>query len=99
MTIAMLMKNTIKAARMRRGFDASSRSDGQHRHWQKYSGRHVRRAWLLFDRLGQHYARTSSTGQAVHGAVIDEFGKQIVAPDGTIDRRKLGGIVLRILLR
>jgi dephospho-CoA kinase len=34
-------------------------------------------------------------GQDVHRAVVDEFGLQIVASDGTIDRRKLGEIVFK----
>jgi dephospho-CoA kinase len=34
-------------------------------------------------------------GQAVHAAVVKEFGERILAPDGTIDRRILGGIVFR----
>src|SRR5262249_52043075 len=32
-------------------------------------------------------------GQAVHAAVVKEFGERILAADGTIDRRILGGIV------
>jgi dephospho-CoA kinase len=34
-------------------------------------------------------------GQAVHTAVVREFGKRILAPDGTIDRRVLGDIVFK----
>jgi dephospho-CoA kinase len=34
-------------------------------------------------------------GQSVHNAVVEEFGKRIVAPDGTIDRRVLGEIVFK----
>jgi dephospho-CoA kinase len=34
-------------------------------------------------------------GQAVHAAVVKEFGERILAPDETIDRRILGGIVFR----
>jgi dephospho-CoA kinase len=34
-------------------------------------------------------------GQNVHKAVVEQFGKQIVAPDGTIDRRILGDIVFK----
>ena len=32
-------------------------------------------------------------GEAVHAAVVGEFGNRILAPDGAIDRRILGGIV------
>jgi dephospho-CoA kinase len=56
----------------------------------------------MFVELGCHLIDSDSIthellqpGQAVHGAVIDEFGEQILAPDGTIDRRKLGGIVFK----
>ena len=34
-------------------------------------------------------------GQSVHKAVVEEFGKRIVAPDGTIDRKILGEIVFK----
>src|SRR5215467_12299747 len=34
-------------------------------------------------------------GQAVHDAVVREFGTQILAQDGTIDRRILGEIVFK----
>jgi dephospho-CoA kinase len=34
-------------------------------------------------------------GQTVHDAVVREFGKQILAHDGTIDRRILGEIVFK----
>jgi dephospho-CoA kinase len=34
-------------------------------------------------------------GESVHDAVVKEFGARILAPDGTIDRRVLGGIVFR----
>ena len=34
-------------------------------------------------------------GQSVHKAVVEQFGKRIVAPDGTIDRRILGEIVFK----
>jgi dephospho-CoA kinase len=34
-------------------------------------------------------------GQAVHAAVVREFGTRILAPDGTIDRRVLGNIVFK----
>ena len=34
-------------------------------------------------------------GQSVHNAVVKEFGARILAPDGTIDRRILGGIVFK----
>jgi len=34
-------------------------------------------------------------GQAVHDAVVKEFGSRIIAADGTIDRRVLGEIVFK----
>ena len=34
-------------------------------------------------------------GQSVHEAVVEEFGKRIVLPDGTIDRKVLGKIVFK----
>jgi len=34
-------------------------------------------------------------GQSVHKTVVEQFGKRIVAPDGTIDRRILGEIVFK----
>jgi dephospho-CoA kinase len=34
-------------------------------------------------------------GQAVHDAVVKQFGRRILAPDGTIDRRILGEIVFQ----
>jgi dephospho-CoA kinase len=34
-------------------------------------------------------------GQRVHDAVVEEFGARILAPDGTIDRRVLAGIVFK----
>jgi dephospho-CoA kinase len=34
-------------------------------------------------------------GQDVHAAVVEAFGHQILAPDGTIDRRILGDVVFR----
>jgi dephospho-CoA kinase len=34
-------------------------------------------------------------GQNVHRAVVEQFGKRIVAPDGSIDRRVLGDIVFK----
>jgi dephospho-CoA kinase len=34
-------------------------------------------------------------GQNVHRAVVEQFGRRIVAPDGTIDRRVLGDIVFK----
>jgi dephospho-CoA kinase len=34
-------------------------------------------------------------GQSVHNAVVEQFGKRIVAPDGTIDRKVLGEIVFK----
>lgn len=34
-------------------------------------------------------------GQAVHAAVVKEFGNRILAADGTIDRRILGDIVFK----
>jgi dephospho-CoA kinase len=34
-------------------------------------------------------------GQSVHAMVVKEFGEQILAADGTVDRRILGNIVFR----
>ena len=34
-------------------------------------------------------------GQAVYTAVVEQFGRRILAPDGTIDRRILGDIVFK----
>ena len=56
----------------------------------------------MFVELGCHLIdsdrithRLFDPGQAVHTAVVDEFGKRILAPDGTIDRRVLGEIVFK----
>jgi dephospho-CoA kinase len=37
--------------------------------------------------------RLSAPGGAAHGAVVSAFGPEILLPDGSIDRKKLGGIV------
>ena len=42
------------------------------------------------DRMG-HLAY--SPGQEAHARVVQEFGEGVLAPDGTIDRRALGGLV------
>lgn len=39
--------------------------------------------------------KTMSPGQPAYQPIVDEFGRTILAPDGTIDRRKLGAIVFR----
>lgn len=39
--------------------------------------------------------RVMQPGGPAHSAVVDAIGPEILAPDGTIDRRKLGGIVFR----
>ena len=36
-----------------------------------------------------------SPGQPAYQPIVDEFGRSILAPDGTIDRRKLGAIVFQ----
>lgn len=38
---------------------------------------------------------TLSPGEPAHRAVVEAFGKEIVRPDGSIDRSKLGEIVFR----
>ncbi len=57
---------------------------------------------MMFVELGCHLIdsdrithRLFEPGQAVHTAVVNEFGKQILASDGTIDRRILGDIVFK----
>jgi dephospho-CoA kinase len=57
---------------------------------------------MMFVELGCHLIDSDrithqlfEPGQAVHTAVVNEFGKQILAPDGTIDRRILGDIVFK----
>ena len=42
------------------------------------------------DRVGW---QVYSAGTAGHRAVVDEFGDEIVGPDGEIDRKKLGALV------
>ena len=37
--------------------------------------------------------RTMAPGQPAYKPIVDEFGQAILAPDGTIDRPKLGAIV------
>jgi dephospho-CoA kinase len=57
---------------------------------------------LMFVELGCHLIdsdrithRLLETGHAEHSAVVSEFGGCILAPDGTINRRILGDIVLK----
>jgi dephospho-CoA kinase len=57
-------------------------------------------AGAMFVELGCHLIDSDrithellDPGQAVHAAVVQEFGKGILAPDGTIDRRILGNLV------
>jgi dephospho-CoA kinase len=57
---------------------------------------------LIFVELGCHLIDSDrithlllEPGQAVHSAVVHEFGQRILAADGTIDRRILGDIVFR----
>jgi dephospho-CoA kinase len=57
---------------------------------------------MMFVELGCHLIDSDrithqllEPGQAVHSAVVREFGQRILAPDGTIDRRILGEIVFR----
>lgn len=57
---------------------------------------------MMFVELGCHLIDSDrithqlfEPGQAVHNAVVNEFGKRILAPDGTIDRRILGEIVFK----
>jgi dephospho-CoA kinase len=59
-------------------------------------------AGLMFVELGCHLLDSDQIthqllepGQAVHDAVVKEFGQGILAPDGTIDRHILGGIVFK----
>jgi dephospho-CoA kinase len=59
-------------------------------------------AGAMFVQLGCHMIDSDQIthqlldpGQAVHVAVVNEFGKRILAPDGTIDRRILGEIVFK----
>lgn len=54
----------------------------------------------MFRELGAHVVDSDEIthellepGQAVHRAVVGEFGDRIVLPDGRIDRRVLGAIV------
>jgi dephospho-CoA kinase len=56
----------------------------------------------MFVELGCHLIdsdrithRLLEPGQPVYTAVVHEFGKRILAPDGTIDRRILGDIVFK----
>jgi dephospho-CoA kinase len=56
----------------------------------------------MFVELGCHLIESDQIthqlfepGQAVHAAVVKQFGNRILALDGTIDRRILGGIVFR----
>jgi dephospho-CoA kinase len=56
----------------------------------------------IFVQLGCHLIDSDqithqllSPGEAVHAAVVKEFGQRILAPDGTIDRRILGEIVFK----
>lgn len=37
--------------------------------------------------------QTMRPGTDVHAAIVEAFGPQILSPDGTIDRRRLGGLV------
>ena len=59
-------------------------------------------AGLMFVELGCHLIDSDrishqllEPGQAVHEAVVKEFGERILAADGTIDRRILGDIVFK----
>jgi dephospho-CoA kinase len=59
-------------------------------------------AGLMFVELGCHLIDSDrithqllEPGQAVHSAVVREFGPRILAPDGTINRRILGEIVFK----
>jgi dephospho-CoA kinase len=56
----------------------------------------------MFVELGCHLIESDhithqlfEPGQAVHAAVVKQFGNRILAPDGTIDRRILGDIVFK----
>jgi dephospho-CoA kinase len=56
----------------------------------------------MFVELGCHLINSDriahelfEPGQAVHNAVVQEFGARILAPDGTINRRILGDIVFK----
>jgi dephospho-CoA kinase len=56
----------------------------------------------MFVELGCHLIESDQIthqlfepGQAVHAAVVQQFGKRILARDGLIDRRILGDIVFR----
>ena len=56
----------------------------------------------MFVELGSHLIDSDrithqlfEPGQVVHNAVVKEFGAQILAHDGTIDRRILGDIVFK----
>jgi len=56
----------------------------------------------MFVELGCHLIESDQIahqlfepGEAVHGAVVTQFGDRILARDGTIDRRILGNIVFR----
>jgi dephospho-CoA kinase len=56
----------------------------------------------MFVELGCHLIESDQIthqlfepGQAVHAAVVKQFGNRILAPDGTIDRRILGDIVFK----
>jgi len=56
----------------------------------------------MFVELGCHLIESDQIthqlfepGQAVHAAVVQQFGKHIVTGDGTIDRRILGDIVFK----
>jgi dephospho-CoA kinase len=56
----------------------------------------------MFVELGCHLIESDQIthqlfepGQAVHAAVVKQFGNRILVPDGTIDRRILGDIVFK----
>src|SRR5262249_61987043 len=56
----------------------------------------------MFVELGCHLIESDQIthqlfepGQAVHAAVVQQFGKRILAGGGTIDRRNLGDIVFK----
>ena len=56
----------------------------------------------MFVELGCHLIESDQIthqlfepGQAVHATVVQQFGKRILAADGTIDRRILGDIVFK----
>ena len=54
----------------------------------------------MFSALGAHVTEADAVGrevmqpgQPVYGAIVEHFGREILNPDGTIDRRKLSSLV------